>query len=491
MANSNLTLEEIELSTDIYDPQTQSELIKAIPEYPLPQIVKTVIKIDQKRRNIQYGLWRRLKLEKASKDEWDDARQADGVPIFARKPQNVTKINYKSHTAFDRIIVSQNANYFIGKKPEITEDPVLDEWIVRNSFYTILNELGQDAAGQGEGLTLLYSPEGDSDLYITREYSYNGIVLYNQDTMEPEYGMLYYIRSDREYVVYWYTKDSVTKLEGQKDQYRITEEAKPHLIDGVPLIDWQNNSERVADTEPVINDMDLYDKTKSDFLSELGQLRMAYLLLKGMGLSGESTTENIFDNASKAPGFEGLAKTGNGLVPLLQQAGAFTSDNPDADVKFVTKDIASQAVEFALADLRQTIFQMANSYDPVTIQGAGGDITAFQIRMKLFPLIQAKAETIMWFTKAFNRMVSLVRSYYRNYKNATIAEDIEIEFKPNIPSNIMQDMIDARGAGFMMSQAQIAKRLPFSIDQEENAAELAKEADTMLITMADDNTAEQ
>lgn len=486
--NTNLTIEEIEVSTDIYDSNTQSELIGAISRYSLPRIVEAVVKIDSKRRSIQSGLWRRMKGFSASKADWSDPREADGIPVLARKPVNVTKINYKSHTPFDRTIVNQKANYFVGKRPEITEDDSFMQWAERNNLHTLISELAQDASAMGEGISLLYSPEGDADLYITKEYPYNGVVLYNQDTNEPEYGLLYYLRSDDEYVAYWYTRETVTKLGGQKDAFVIIEDERPHLIDGVPLIDWQNNSERMADTEMVIGLADLYDIVDSDFLSELGQLRLAYLLLKGMGLDGEDTSENIFDRAASAPGFEGLAKATGGLTDTLRNAGAFTSDNPDADVKFITKEIAFDAIQYAKQSLKERIFQGANSYDPVTVQGADSNVTAFQIRMKLHPLEQATSEMETWFAKSFMRMVHMVRTYYATYRNIKMADDIEITFKRNNPSNIIQDMIDARAAGFMMSQAQIAKRLPFSIDQEENAAELLNEADSVLIDTITNDT---
>jgi len=471
-----MTLQDIERFRDIYDPQAQSELVKAARVYPAAEVIKTIIQVDSVRRAIQYGTARRIRLEPASRADWEDPRLADGVPILARKPQNVVKINHKSHTPYSRIIVSQKANYFVGKPPTInpSEGPLVD-WLLTNSFPSLLLALAGDAAAMGEGFTLLYSPPGVNEAYITQEVPYNCVVLYDPDINEPVFGLLYYQRSDDVIDAYWYTETEVMKFEGKKGSgFVLVEAPEAHLFEGVPLIEWPNNAERIGDLEPVLGLMDLYDIVDSDFLSELSQLRLAYFVLKGFGLSGDPIGESIFSKS--APGFEDVDRVASSLTKQLQETGTFTTENPDASADFVTKPINFEAVQYAKVSLKERIFRMANSYDPEDMKGSGASITAFQIRMKLISLDLGAQDAITHFSQSFRRLANLLSGYYQKYKGQSIPMDgAEIIFRKNIPSNITQDMIDARAAGAALSQKQIIERLPFAVDYEENLQELLDE----------------
>ena len=469
---------------DIYDPRVQQVLYEMLTtgEESTEDVISYILQIDKKRRDIQYGQFKRLKGDKARRFEWDDPREADGVPILAREEKNVVKVNYRSHTPFDRAIVTNKKAYLMGIKPEITAGDAFAQWAGENNFHTILSEVTEDAVGQGEGFTLLYSPPGSREVFITKEQAYNCVVIYDPDTGRPTYGLIYMYKTllsaDQKDAVslsaYWYTERDVTEYEGSIFSVKRAGDPVPHLFQGVPLIEWRNNSERISDIEPVLGLMDLYDIMDSDLASELGQLRLAYLFLKGMGYA-DQLQAGEYGNGEDDP-----AKS---ISSQLQRAGWIAAEGEDADMKFISKDINVEAVKYEKDDLKSRIFQMANSYDPVSVQGADSNVTAFQIRMKLFPLEQSTAETVLHFQNAFKYMFELLSDFYTNFGAGMASdEEPEIIFKRNIPSNIVQDMIDARTAGFFISQNQIADRLPFAIDQELNAAELEAEADRLLVT---------
>jgi hypothetical protein len=222
------TLEQIKTRyTDIYDPECQAELLDLIRnnnemaegqvrQYSTSDIIGAIIFIDRDRRARHYGQWKRLRGDKASKFEWSDPRQADGVPIFARQTANVVKINHKSHTPFDRIIATQKSSYLTSTPPNITpveenaDMTALEEWIDRRNYFTLLNELAQDSASLGEAFTLYYSPMGTNDVYVTKELSYNCVILYDTATGEREYGLIYFRLANENYVAFWYNKFQYT-----------------------------------------------------------------------------------------------------------------------------------------------------------------------------------------------------------------------------------------------------------------------------------------
>jgi SPP1 family phage portal protein len=221
--------------------------------------------------------------------------------------------------------------------------------------------------------------------------------------------------------------------------------------------------------------MDYYDIMDSDFLSELSQLRLAYFLMKNMGLATQAIQED---------------ESIDSLLERMKRTGVITAEGEDADASFISKEINYEAVQYAKQSLKERIYHQANSYDPVSIQGSEANVTAFQIRMKLWPLEQSTVETEIHFTQAFLYMYDLLKEFYSDFGSGIGEDEVEITFKRNIPSNIMQDMIDARNNSFLMSQKQIAKRLPFPIDQEENEKQLAEEERRMLINADNISTTE-
>jgi SPP1 family phage portal protein len=475
------TIDRLKYYDDIYAPYVQKELfdLLANEEYKREDIISLIIQIDKKRREIQFGQFRRLKQEAASKYEWTDPRRADGVPIFARNEENAAKVNHRSHTPFDRSIVTNKKSYLIGEKPEVTASDSFNDWLMDNRFHSLLSEVTDDAVGLGEGFTLLYAP-GDGQAHIAKEEAYNCVVLYNPNDGSPAYGLIYTanrsnnITQETGYTVYFYDTTNVTEYNGSA--YSLTQgDTIPHLFNGVPLIEWRNNSERISDCEPVLNLMDYYDIMDSDFLSELSQLRLAYFLMKNMGLATQAIQED---------------ESIDSLLERMKRTGVITAEGEDADASFISKEINYEAVQYAKQSLKERIYQQANSYDPVSIQGSEANVTAFQIRMKLWPLEQSTVETEIHFTQAFLYMYDLLKEFYSDFGTGMGEDEVEITFKRNIPSNIMQDMIDARNNGFLMSQEQIAKRLPFPIDQEENEKQLAEEERRMLIDADNISTTE-
>ncbi|MCE3327165.1 phage portal protein, partial [Staphylococcus aureus] len=84
-----------------------------------------------------------------------------------------------------------------------------------------------------------------------------------------------------------------------------------HLFDYNPLFGVPNNKEMIGDAEKVIHLIDAYDLTMSDASSEISQTRLAYLVLRGMGMSEE-------------------------MIQETQKSGAFELFDKDMDVKYLT-----------------------------------------------------------------------------------------------------------------------------------------------------------
>ncbi|MFB8733883.1 phage portal protein [Bacillus sp. SL00103] len=108
------------------------------------------------------------------------------------------------------------------------------------------------------------------------------------DITEPEFALRYYevttwvdgkqIKRER---LSFYDSSHVHYFE--KNENGWTEiEVKKHLFDHCPLFGLPNNDEFMGDAEKVLSLIDAYDRTLSDASNEIEQLRLAYLIFKGM-----------------------------------------------------------------------------------------------------------------------------------------------------------------------------------------------------------------
>lgn len=474
--------------TDIYSPLVQKQLAQAIAsgDMSLSDVIDVVIDVDSDRRKIQWGLWRRYNGKPASRKAWIDARYADGVPVYAREPDDETKkVDLRSHTPFDNSIVQNKKSYMTGKEPEYTDGSEdLEAWTAAVNFKTMLSEIAQDSAMMGEAFALLYTPQGGSDVFISKQQPYHCVIIYNQDTLAPLYGLIYYEDlsanvtrqsssvTDRTIYAYWYDATTVSEFRGMQGQLQLIS-TEDHGMPAMPLVEFANNSERTAEAEKVIQLMDLYDILDSDFTSELSQLRLAYMLLKNMGLAFEEMANSFSTEGQAAAVANQVTKT---LLEQMKKTGVFLTDNENASMEFIQKNINHEAVEYQKRDLKERIFQMSNSYDPVSLQNSGGDVTAYQIRMGMFLLEQSAAETEQHFAKALYYIAMLLSDFY----NINM-DELNIEFKRNVPSNIMQDIKDAREAGAQLAQKTIISKLPFPVDYEENRKALEDEQNSILV----------
>ena len=190
-----MSLADIKYMEDIYNRAVQKKLAVAIEEGMVREAISTGTYIHRTRNNIMLGLHNRSRLEKASSFKWDNPREADGVPIFARQnPSSTDKENHKLHTPFDRVIAMQKASYMVGITPEPiydgdeTKEGAIKDNLKELDFESGISELGQKAAGKGAGYVLLASPPQDNEAHVTYPDEWACFIIYDIQTGQPSTG---------------------------------------------------------------------------------------------------------------------------------------------------------------------------------------------------------------------------------------------------------------------------------------------------------------
>ncbi|MFJ9462142.1 phage portal protein [Viridibacillus arvi] len=344
------------------------EFISLIKEQGItPEIIQKMIeahKVDHDRMIRQY-----------------DRYKADVVPIMMREAAEYedfetgrakridNKVNNQLNNSFDSEIIDTKVGYMFGHpisyntdEQEALED-VVAEFGIRNNVEDKDSEWGKKAAICGYGARLAYIDK-EAVERIANINPWETIILSDIDITEPLYALRYYTTKVGDKTIYkaeFYDESHVRYFVSDNNggSYTVKEE-KIHLFDYCPLFGLPNNEEMKGDAEKVLALIDAYDRTLSDASNEIEQYRLAYLILKGVGMDEETTEE-------------------------LKKSGIFELFGEHDDVKYLTKDINDTMIENHLNRLEENILRFAKSVN-FTDGTFGTSVTGVALRYKLMSL---------------------------------------------------------------------------------------------------------
>lgn len=334
-------------------------------------------------------------------------------------------INNELHNAFDSEIIDTRVGYLHGVPItyEIDNNDKLKEFLtnfnLRNTIDDLDSELGKMAAICGYGARLAYI-DLNGDIRLRNIDPYN-VVFLGDDMTEPEYSLYYYVQTDYatgEDTIHaeFYDNTYYHLFEGNSvEAFRFVEK-KPHLFDYNPLFGVPNNKELQGDVEKVVNLIDAYDKTMSDASSEISQTRLAYLVLRGMGMDEDS-------------------------IQQTQRSGAFELWDKDMDVKYLTKDVNNTMIEDHLDRLEKNIMRFSKSVN-FNSDEFNGQVPVIGMRLKLMAL----ENKCMTFERKMSASIRyqfkvILSALKRKGYNVTDDTYLDVYFKwgRNIPVNRLEE----------------------------------------------------
>ena len=446
-----------------------------------------------------------------------------GVPIMTRQIKNPRKINEKLNHDFYGRIVRTKAGYMAsdistlvdpkrateGQVSQITE--VVRDWNRANSWPTKATKLARHDTMMGEAFTLLFVPTTGSDPAprCTVLNPWETVVIRDSSTGDVLFGMRYFevehveVGVDRQRsqfgraptadhpspqqhnrkrtVVEWYDQKTVqfwveedTGDRGKRGRFVPDVEtappienfpagSRPHQFEGVPIVEWPNNDERIGDAEIPLSLIDAYDRAASDLSSEITQLRLAYMVIKGMGK--EINAE---------------------FVAELEQTGVFPVSE-DGDVKFLTKDLNDEAVQNLLALLKRNIFLMGNSVDFTDEQfKANLPIVAFLLSLK--PLEESAQVTENMWQESLREQYRLLAGWWKLSGEIDFdATVLDFVFTRKIPSNSSEEIEQFVQLLGNVSLRTALSRLSFIDDPEQELERIEAEDKADAATVAVDD----
>ena len=249
---------------------------------------------------------------------------------------------------------------------------------------------------------------------------YNTIFL-GEDISEPEYSMHYYpVKDEATGKVTWYADfyDDTHYHTYQGDYNAMSwVSSQQHLADYNPLFGIPNNEELIGDAERVIALIDGYDRALSDASSEISQTRLAYLVLKGLGMDEEEIQE-------------------------VQKSGAFELYDDKQDVKYLTKDVNDTMIENHLDRLEKNIMRFAKSVN-FNSDEFNGNVPVIGMHLKLMALENKCITFERKMTAALRYQFKVLYSIWKR-KNKRTGSDLDYLnvsylWTRNIPVNKLEE----------------------------------------------------
>ena len=225
---------------------------------------------------------------------------------------------------------------------------------------------------------------------------------------------------------------------------------KPNPFKMVPVVEWQNNRERLGDWEKGIPIIDAYDAAESDTANYMSDLNDAMLVIKG---DVESTGMNASD----------IMKMKQANMLVLESGIGHNGQQTSLEAGYIYKQYDVSGVEAYKSRLIKDFFRIVglpNLQDDATFSATSG----IAIRYKLVDLQQVTSVKRGFFVKALKRRYKLLQALSENLKGfeAVDANSLTFTFHENLPTDVWTEIQSAINSGMEISQETLMESASFT-----------------------------
>ncbi len=350
------------------------------------------------------------KLHAAYKSDHDILHQKKKASY---KPDNRLVIN------FPKYITDTMNGFFIGNPIKTTAD---DEDVAKYVEYLEQYndqddnnaELSKICSIFGSGYEMYYLDE-DKELCITYLSPMEAFMIYDESIIERP---MFFIRR---YVDYENNEWGSISDGGYVRHFQVTggtkwtDEWTPHYFDGVPATEYIENEERQGIFEPVMTQVNAFNKAISEKANDVDYFADAYMKILG-ALVDQEGIQFIRDNR------------------IINLSG---EDAEKIVVEFMAKPSNDEGQEHLLDRLERLIFQIsmvANISDEEFGNSSG---TALKYKLQAMSNLAKTKERK--FTSGMNRRYKLLFSHPVSKVSADAWVQLKYKFTPNIPANLLEE----------------------------------------------------
>ncbi|UED81943.1 phage portal protein [Lysinibacillus sp. CD3-6] len=448
-----------------------NEYIQYIDEKGItPLLLDKLVKETQTERSKRLLNYNRYKAE------------VSAVPILTRKPADYAqgnahvqrvddKVNNTLNNPLDADIVDTKVGYMFGNPISYVVDKqaqslsrlteAIELFNLRNSVDDLDSESGKKTAICGYSARLLYIDTGGNERAMVIDPWETILLSETADVSEPKYGLRYFKSAELnaegekieiEQLVFYDATSEKRYYRTDKDSPFVLKDERKHLFDYCPLFGVPNNEELQGDADKVYNLIDAYDRTLSDASNEIEQWRLAYLVLKGMGMDEEDAQK-------------------------VARSGIFELMGENDDIKYLTKEVNDQMIENHLDRLEENIMRLAKSVN-FSDESFAGNASGVAMKFKLMAL-ENKCKTMeRKFTTALRYQFKVLCSAWA--KKGICSKDdylkLWFEYKRNIPIDLLSEAQASQALKGLVSERTRLSKMSIVDDVDYELEEMEKDA---------------
>ena len=385
--------------------------------------------------------------------------------IKERTQTDINKPNNLLSHGYARYITDSFCGYFLGRP--ITYKSINEALLEQINNCFIYNDevgnnitLAQEASISGYAYEVMYIDE-DSNLRFKAINSEDMIVVYDNTIEEKiqfaiRYYDIYSLEDEEIKEVVLYTKNEIIYYDF-KDEALTEKSREAHYFNDVPVVDYENNNNRLGDYEPVISLIDAYDKAQSDTGNDFEYFTNALLVVSGVVMESEDNQPlNFKDNR------------------VLN----FADTNSKAE--YLIKNINDSALENYKDRLNNDIHRFSNVVN-MSDESFGGNLTGIAIKHKLTGMEYVTGIKETKFKKGLMRRIELAVTVLNIKTNdLMLYTEIKPVFTRNMPTNDEEITNIAKGLVGIVSDQTVLSMLPYVDDVTAELEIIAKEKENTL-----------
>ena len=329
------------------------------------------------------------------------------------------------------------------------------------------SELILDQSIFGRAYELLYRNKADENRFTTVDVV-NTFVIYD-DTVErtPIAGVRYFYNEyTEEDTVHLYTDMYKIVYELDVDGKLVENDVEPHVFDGVPIIEYENNRFRQGDFEDALTLIDLYDGAQSDIANYSQDLNDAILAIFGrFDLEGYGDKDPLE------------------IMKMMKDANLFHFEPPvdgegregRADAKYLYKQYDVQGSEAYKTRLANDI-HLFTATPNMNDENFGGVQSGEAMKYKLFLLEQKRATKERRFKKSLRDRYRLINNVMKMASEGEFdVSKLKITFTENLPKDVAKEMEWFNKAGGQLSEKTKLEQLSFIENADDEIERIEEE----------------
>ena len=378
----------------------------------------------------------------------------------SNKPNNLLSHGYA------RYITDSFCGYFLGRP--VTYKSTNNDLLEKLSQCFAYNDevgnnisLAQECSIAGYSYEIMYM-DNESNLRFKYVNTDEMIVVYD-NTIEGKiqfairYYDVYSLDDEEVKEVILYTQNEIISY-NYKDDELAEVSRETHYFNDIPVVDYDNNDNRLGDFEPVLSLINAYDKAQSDTANDFEYFTNALLVVSGV---------LIDDDENQSP----LDFKNNRVLNFA---------NTDSKAEYLIKNINDTALENYKDRLNNDIHRFSNVVN-MSDENFGGNLTGIAIKHKLTGMEYVTGIKETKFKKGLMRRIELAVNIL-NIKTNDIFLYTEIKpvFTRNMPTNDEEITNIAKGLVGIVSDQTVLSMLPYVDDVQAEMEQISKEKEGAL-----------